>query len=120
MPDDVYVGKAAADAAADRGWLLGHFKEPGDRRHSADVEIKWGVHPKGERRARWTSGESRTALLVLISGRFRLEFPGGDVVLAEQGDYVVWPRGVDHSWEAEEESVVLTVRWPSVPGYAVP
>ena len=25
----------------------------------------------------------------------------------------------DHSWVAEEESVVLTVRWPSVPGYAV-
>ncbi|MET9017469.1 signal peptidase I, partial [Streptomyces olivaceoviridis] len=40
------------------------------------------------------------------------------VLLEEQGDYVVWGRGVDHSWFAEEESVVLTVRWPSVPGYA--
>ncbi|MFF0521463.1 signal peptidase I [Actinomadura nitritigenes] len=115
----VYVGKAAADAAGDRGWLLGHFKPPGDLRHSEDVEIKWGVHPKGERRARWTDGEKRTALLVLISGRFWLEFPGRDVVLAEPGDYVVWGRGVDHSWEAEEESVVMTVRWPSIPGYAV-
>lgn len=118
--DGVYVGKAAPDAAADRGWLLGHFKAPDDLRHSAEVEIKWGVHPKGERRAAWTDGEKRTALLVLISGRFRLEFPGRDVVLAEQGDYVVWGRGVDHSWEAEEESVVLTVRWPSIPGYRVP
>ncbi|MET9343692.1 hypothetical protein [Nonomuraea sp. NPDC003804] len=26
---------------------------------------------------------------------------------------------VDHSWVAEEESVVMTVRWPSVSGYAV-
>ncbi|GGU94238.1 hypothetical protein GCM10010182_07790 [Actinomadura cremea] len=117
---DVYVGKAAADAAADRGWLLGHFKPAGDARHSAEVEIKWGVHPKGERRAAWTDGERRTALLVLISGRFRLEFPGRDVVLCEQGDYVVWGRGVDHSWCAEEESVVLTVRWPSIPGNRVP
>ena len=41
------------------------------------------------------------------------------VVLAERGDYVVWGRDVDHSWFAEEESVVLTVRWPSVPGYKV-
>ncbi|WP_374005171.1 hypothetical protein [Streptomyces ipomoeae] len=41
-------------------------------------------------------------------------------MLERQGDYVVWGRGVDHSWVAEEESVVLTVRWPSVPGYAVP
>ncbi|WP_284575491.1 signal peptidase I [Streptomyces sp. 2P-4] len=115
----IHTGKAAPDAAADRGWLLGHFKDPGDPRHSADVEIKWGVHPKGDARAQWTTGEERTALLVLISGRFRMEFPDRDVVLAEQGDYVVWGRGVDHSWYAEEESVVLTVRWPSVPGYRV-
>lgn len=113
----VYTGKATPDAAVDRGWLLGHFKEPGDARHSEDVEIKWGVHPKGEERAQWVRGESRTALQVLISGRFRLEFPGRSVVLAEQGDYVVWGRGVDHSWCAEEDSVVLTVRWPSLPGY---
>lgn len=118
--DNVYVGKAAVDAAGDRGWLLGHFKPFGDVRHSEDVEIKWGVHPQGDRRARWVAGEKRTALLVLISGRFRVELPGRSVLLAEQGDYVVWGPGVDHSWYAEEESVVLTVRWPSVPGYAVP
>lgn len=115
--DSVYTGKAAPDAATDRGWLLGHFKDPADPRHSKDVEIKWGVHPKGEERAQWVRGEERTALQVLISGRFRLEFPGRTVVLAEQGDYVVWGRGVDHSWYAEEDAVVLTVRWPSVPGY---
>jgi hypothetical protein len=119
VDDNVYVGKAGKDAALDRGWLLGHFKEAGDPRHSEAVEIKWGVHPVGDRRLEWVRGEERTALLVLISGRFRLEFPQGDVVLEEQGDYVVWGHGVDHSWCAEEESVVLTVRWPSVAGYAV-
>ena len=120
VQDRVYVGKAGPDAALDRGWLLGHFKPEGDARHSEDVEIKWGVHPPGDTRAQWVSGEKRTALLVLISGRFRVELPGRSVLLAEQGDYVVWGRGVDHSWIAEEESVVLTVRWPSVAGYAVP
>ncbi|MER7680399.1 signal peptidase I [Streptomyces sp. NPDC096934] len=120
MEDGVYVGKAGKDAALDRGWLLGHFKERDDPRRSQAVEVKWGVHPRGDERARWVEGEVRTALLVLISGRFRMEFPGRSVLLEEQGDYVVWGRGVDHSWFAEEESVVLTVRWPSVPGYAVP
>ncbi|MEV6105389.1 signal peptidase I [Streptomyces sp. NPDC051940] len=120
MDDTLYVGHAGRDAALDRGWLLGHFKDAGDPRHSEDVEIKWGVHPKGDERARWATAEVRTALLVLISGRFRLDFPDRSVVLAEQGDYVVWGKGVDHSWQAEEESVVLTVRWPSVPGYRVP
>ncbi len=56
-------------------------------------------------------------MLVLISGRFLMRFPGRDVLLERQGDYVVWGRGTGHSWCAEEESVVLTVRWPSVPGY---
>ncbi|HEX4813045.1 MAG TPA: signal peptidase I [Nonomuraea sp.] len=117
--DRVYVGNATVDALADRGWLLGHFKPPGDPRHSDEVEIKWGVHPAGDERAEWVRGEDRTALLVLVSGRFRVELPGRSVLLAEPGDYVVWGKGVDHSWRAEERSTVLTVRWPSVPGYRV-
>jgi hypothetical protein len=84
--DGVYTGNAGKDAALDRGWLLGHFKDAGDVRHSEAVEIKWGVHPRGDERALWVR------------------------VGAER----------DHSWVAEEDSVVLTVRWPSVPGYAVP
>ncbi|MEV0195161.1 signal peptidase I [Nonomuraea sp. NPDC050691] len=119
MGDSVYVGNAGDDGAADDGWLLGHFKPYGDPRHSEDVEIKWGVHPAGQERAAWVTGERRTALLVLVSGRFRVELPGRSVLLERRGDYVVWGPGVDHSWLAEEESVVLTVRWPSVPGYAV-
>ena len=119
MTNDIYVGNANIDAPEERGWLLGHFMPEGDARHSTDLEIKWGVHPPGDTRAAWVRGEHRTALLVLISGRFRMEFPGRDVVLSKQGDYVVWGRGVDHSWYAEEESVVLTVRWPSIPGYKV-
>ncbi|WP_214108124.1 signal peptidase I [Acrocarpospora catenulata] len=119
MTDNVYVGNANVDSAMDRGWLLGHFKPPSEVRHSKDVEIKWGVHPAGDERAQWVTGEYRTALLILVSGRFRVELPGRSVLLAEQGDYVVWGHGVDHSWRAEEDSVVLTVRWPSVPGFSV-
>jgi hypothetical protein len=115
----VYVGNAGTDAPLDRGWIMGHFKEPGDPRHSTDVEIKWGIHTPGDERLEWVRGEARTALLVLISGRFRVELPGRSVLLEKQGDYVVWGKGVDHSWVAEEASVVLTVRWPSVPGYRV-
>ena len=113
------MGNAAVDAPTDRGWLLGHFKPPADVRHSDDVEIKWGVHARGDRRAQWVTGEKRTAVLILISGRFRVELPGRSVLLAQPGDYVVF-HGIDHSWRAEEDSVVMSVRWPSIPGYAVP
>jgi hypothetical protein len=117
VDESVYVGNAGRDAALDRGWLLGHFKDASDPRHSEAVEIKWGVHPSGEGRGRWVEGEVRTAMLVLISGRFRVELSGRSVLLDQQGDYVVWGHGVGHSWLAEEDSVVLTVRWPSVPGF---
>jgi hypothetical protein len=119
MAGNVYVGNAAADAPANRGWLLGHFMPGQDPRHSTDVEVKWGVHPRGDQRGQWVTGEKRTAMIVLVSGRFRIDLPGRSVVLAEQGDYVLFD-GVDHSWYAEEASVVLGIRWPSVPGYAMP
>ncbi|MDF2264360.1 signal peptidase I [Streptomyces coacervatus] len=119
MNESVYVGNAGKDAPLDRGWLLGHFKDADDPRHADAVEVKWGIHPRGDERLQWVRGEERTALLVLISGRFRVDFPERSIFLERQGDYVVWGPGVDHSWFAEEESVLLTVRWPSISGYAV-
>lgn len=113
------MGSAVADAPRSRGWLLGHFRPLSDARHSDDVEVKWGSHPAGDQRPEWVAGERRSALVLLISGRFRVELPGRDVVLAEQGDYVVF-QGVSHSCYAEEASVVLVVRWPSIRGFAAP
>ena len=115
----IYVGNAAEDGAGDGGWLMGHFRPPGDVRHSDDVEIKWGVHEPGDQRAQWVADERRSALVLLVSGRFRVDLPGRSVLLAKQGDYVLF-HGENHSWQAEEASVVLSVRWPSVPGYAAP
>lgn len=119
MTEESYVGNASVDAASHSGWLLGHFKPTDDARHSNDVEIKWAIHPKGDERPAWVSDEKRSALLLLVSGRFRVELPGRSVLLARQGDYVVF-HSLSHSWHAEQESVVLAVRWPSVPGYGPP
>jgi hypothetical protein len=121
VSDSVYVGRAVPDGVANQGWLLGHFMPPGGLLHSEDVEVKWGVHPPGERRAAWATGETRTALLVLIRGSFDIELRDRTVLLREPGDYVVWGPGEDHSWLAGPvETVVLTVRWPSLPGWRLP
>ncbi|GAA2918135.1 hypothetical protein GCM10011428_37800 [Streptomyces violaceus] len=55
-------------------------------------------------------------MLPLVSGKSRLDLGGGvgSVTLEKQGDYMVWGPGIDHSWQAEDDSVVVTVRWPSV------
>ena len=121
MADSVYVGRAVHDGMVNQGWLLGHFMPRGDLLHSDDVEVKWGVHAPGERRAAWATEETRTAFLVLIRGAFDIELRDRTVLLREPGDYVVWGPGEDHSWQAgPAETVVLTVRWPSQPGWRLP
>lgn len=115
MADNWYSGNANDDAGQHRGWLMGHFVNPdhGAARVSDDVEIKWGIHPAGDTRAEWTADDQRTTVLLLVSGRFRLDLTVSSTTLQRQGDYVVWGPGIDHSWQAEEDSVVVTVRWPS-------
>jgi hypothetical protein len=50
----VVTGNAAQDANPFRGWFVGHFvpAELGPRSTDA-VEVKWGVHALGEKRAGW-------------------------------------------------------------------
>jgi hypothetical protein len=121
VSNTVYVGRAGADGALNQGWLLGHFMPKGDLLHSDEVEVKWGVHPIGDRRAAWATAETRTALLVLIRGAFNVELRDRTVVLRDPGDYVVWGPGQDHSWQAlQADTTVLTVRWPSLPGWRLP
>ena len=116
MAEDWYTGNAKTDADAHHGWLLGHFIKPdNDIRATGAVEVKWGVHPAGqERPGGWTTGETRATAVILVSGRHRIDLTGGGgATLVEQGDYIVWGPGTDHRWHAEEDSVVITIRWPS-------
>jgi quercetin dioxygenase-like cupin family protein len=115
VADNWYTGNAGDDGKDSRGWLLGHFIDSttGGVRSTQALEVKWGIHPAGDTRPEWTVGDSRTTLLILISGRWRLDLSVGTAMLERQGDYAVWGPGIDHSWRAEEDSVVLTVRWPS-------
>jgi quercetin dioxygenase-like cupin family protein len=107
-------GNAAEDGRETRGWLLGHFIDPSEGvRSTKDVEVKWGIHPAGEKRTEWTSDDQRTTLLFLVQGHFRVNLTEGNVTMTQQGDYAVWGPGIDHSWEAISDSVVITVRWPS-------
>jgi len=114
MAGDWHKGNAAADGAHHRGWIVGHFVGDGtDVRATKDVEIKWGIHPAGETRADWSTDEHRTTVVLLVRGRFYVNFRTESVLLDEEGDYVMWGAGSDHSWRAETDSVVITIRWPS-------
>jgi hypothetical protein len=111
----IYSGYADADAPAHRGWLLGDFMPPGDPRQTGDVEIKLGPSPW---RHSGTVGHRRVTDCGYLpdGGRFGIDLPDRSVVLDRPGAYAVF-GGVGHSWEAEEDSLTIAVRWPSVPGF---
>lgn len=107
-------GNAAEVSGDTRGWIVGHFIDPSEGvRSSKDVEVKWGIHPAGDMRPTWTVDDRRTTLVILVQGRFRVDLTTDSSTMTRQGDYVTWGPGIDHSWEAEEDSVVVTIRWPS-------
>jgi hypothetical protein len=114
MSTNWLAGNAEEDGCDTRGWLVGHFIDPAQGvRSSKDVEIKWAVHPGDDKRAEWTADDRRTTLVLLVYGNFRVDLTEASVILGRQGDYVLWGPGIDHTWEALSDSVVVTVRWPS-------
>ena len=114
-----YFGNAEADDIRGSGWFVGQFvpAELGLRRQT-EVELKWGVHPDGERRAQPWASRNGVTISVLIEGSLKLTFHTGDsqeeVILRTKGDYVIFGPEVVHSWEAIGDTIVLSVRFPSV------
>jgi hypothetical protein len=113
----VTIGNAAEDG--DRGWFVGQFVPPSfGLVHQQALEIKWGRHPKGERRQGFAPPLKATTIAILVNGSLitRLNLPDGmrEIILAAPGDYVAFGPGLSHSWEALEDSLVITVRFPSL------
>jgi len=114
-----YVGNANADQVRGSGWFIGQFvpAELGPRRQT-EVELKWGIHPDGDRRPQPWANQNATTISVLIEGALKVTFhvdgSEQDVILRTKGDYVVFGPQVVHSWEAFGDTIVLSVRFPSV------
>jgi quercetin dioxygenase-like cupin family protein len=104
----------AAEASKDtRGWFVGHFMPEGSPVQTSALELKWGYHAKGETRPEWSPPNDVRTLNVLIRGRFVLLFPDQEVLLQDEGDYVMFGPDIAHSYRCEEDTLILTVRWPS-------
>jgi hypothetical protein len=116
----IYVGNAAEDGADFRQWFVGDLRQWSGRavdptlflRDSRNVAVKWGTHPKGQSRpGGWADADVLVTLSVLVSGDFVISFEKREARLRLPGDYALWAPGVRHSWRAEADSVVLTVRY---------
>ena len=75
----VLLPRPASTAWACPKW---HFIDPAEGiRSSKDVEIKWGIHPAGDKRAEWTADDQRTTLVFHVSGDFRIDLTEGSFTL---------------------------------------
>ena len=103
-----FSGNVNAISKDTRGWFLGHFM-PGEANplRTGELELKWYTHARGETRAEWAPGNPVKTLVLL--------FPDQEVSLEKEGDFVLFGPGMPHSYRSVEESLVLTVRWPSAP-----
>ncbi len=112
------AGNAAAEAITNKtGWFLGHFISPSlGLKRNFNVEVKWGIHKKGEKKATTTMNLRSTTLALLIRGKFSIHFPvlKQSVILEKEGDYVIFANNVLHSSESLDDSLIITVRWPSI------
>jgi hypothetical protein len=114
-----YFGNAALDQVRGSGWFIGQFVPSAlGLRHQTEIEVKWGIHPDGEKRPQpWANGHS-TTISVLIRGTLRVTLDAGNaprvVTLQKEGDYVIFGPQTVHTWEAIGHAVVLSVRFPSV------
>lgn len=101
-----------------RGWIIGYFTDPEHAFHEHNLEMQWTELNAGETK-RHGPARNKTAktICILISGHLRLSFRDSEeiVVLRELGQYVYFPQGVYHYWEAIKPTVTMTLRWPSVP-----
>lgn len=113
MKQNINISNGNATGFDHNGWFMGHFmeKELG-MLHTQDFEMKWGVQARGEGRDTWSS-DHRQTISILISGRMDVIFRDRTVTLKNPGDFVMW-KDEDHKSDIPEDSVILTVRWPSV------
>ncbi|MBC8412682.1 MAG: hypothetical protein ISR96_06275 [Nitrospira sp.] len=131
MLQDITTGNTAADGKEFNFWFIGNVQQwCGERgiqfnpkqyglRNTGRIEIKWGMYSKGEERTVWAATSDKTALSILIRGDFTFRFrePGKDdlikeVRLCKEGDYALWNESLEHTWQMQEDSVTLTLRWP--------
>ena len=119
--ESLVTGNAVDEGQSDAispGWFIGHFvSKKANLRHTNDVEVKWGIHHSGDEKLSTRIIETSTTLTILISGSFLMKFGTGDseALLERPGDYALFAPGAEYKWYALAESVVLTVRWPSIP-----
>lgn len=117
-----FVGKIQ-DFDSLRGYFVGHFmKEKGFPLFQSDkVEVAWKKFPAGpiENAIRHTHKKG-FEVNVVISGWIRVEINGEKFTVKRGEFYVIHPHSVTKDLEVGENTEMIIVKAPSVPGDKYP
>lgn len=108
----------AFGSACERGWFVGHFNDNPEL-NTTDLEAQIVKLKKGDKKDGSSYNKQGKTLGMLIYGAFELDFDGEKVRLDKEGDFVIFQPMVNHTWEALEDSMIVSIRWPSLPGDVV-
>lgn len=121
--DGVSQGNAN-DPKGKNGWFVGFFVNNDSFRKTSNVELKWKNHQPCKHGQSiedkpLEGNHSSKTMSILIQGSFRFQFVQDktieEVILRNQGDYVIWLPNIDHRGCAlKADTVMLTLRWPSL------
>ncbi len=110
------------DKSNSRGWFIGHFLEDNSIFKNKEFEVKWGKHPKGEKKFQVAANKIAKTIGILIEGKIELNFPKNKkkILLSKQGDFIFFDEKIFHTFEALEDSIIIVIRWPSIPNDQFP
>ena len=124
----VTLANAVIQGKTTKNWIVGHFKDS-PLLHSEDVEIKWDTIEAGAKNEAFSAQGEGTSISMLVRGRMeylfrvpqpaephKIEYVEIHRTLDKEGDFLIWGPKVYHWWHAFEDSLVITVRWPSKVG----
>jgi len=115
----ILTGNFNKESQPHKGWIIGYFMDSSSPFHNKDFEIKWGKHKKGTVFAakKTPPDNQRSSLSILIYGKYLVKFPliEKEILLVNEGDYIFYKPNVPHTAEAQKNTLILTIRWPSTP-----
>jgi quercetin dioxygenase-like cupin family protein len=98
-----------------RGWICGHFYPLNSLFHRHDVEICVKVLPIGKEEMPHHHLCSFEFLMVL-SGKVEYKIDGTKHLLTPGMFYMLYPGSEEHIVKVHEETTIIAVRLPSIPG----
>ena len=92
-------------------WIMGYGFDDMPTMNKEHLRIKWSNHKNGDKRKESHSVPEHETITILVYGKF-LQYIGGNSYAQEkEGDFVYCPAKTEHTWEALEDSMMITVQF---------